>query len=252
MSYHWKHTCDLAWLAKRQQYLTASDVRKLIPLTAGGRKKVIKDADYISVMSTKMVLLDPDDCVSYGAAARGHLLEPYAIAECNRILAEHKIKTHLYHWDDEIVTDGNRRLAFSPDAMSIPMHDIDPKTAGPLVIAEVKSYNAERHLQTAYMDKGEMEERWQIATAMAVLDNIKDAYLVLFNPKMKVRKTFVIHFTREDLKEEIEMILQVEKDWNDFLVNGPLNKKPQGVYLGASGNEATIKAEVEKAQALNP
>lgn len=252
MSYHWKHTCDLAWLAKRQQYLTASDVRKLIPLTPTGRKKVIKDSDYISVMSSKMVLLDADDCVSYGAAARGHLLEPYAIEECNRILAEHKCNIHLYHWDDEIVTDGKRKLAFSPDAMSVPMHDIDPATASDLVIAEVKCYNPERHLQTAYMDKSEMEERWQIATAMAVLSNIRDAYLVLFNPKMKVRKTFVIHFSREDLKEEIEMILQVEKDWEDFIINGPLVKKPQGVYLGASGNEKTIKEEVERNQSLNP
>ncbi len=87
---------------------------------------------------------------------------------------------------------------------------------------------------------------------MAVLDNIKGAYLVLFNPKMKVRKTFVIYYSREDLKEEIEMVLEVEKNWNEFLVAGKLAKTPEGVYLGVTGSEESIKAEVEKAQALTP
>ena len=29
----WKHKCDLGWLTERQKYLTASDIKSLIPFT---------------------------------------------------------------------------------------------------------------------------------------------------------------------------------------------------------------------------
>ncbi len=250
---NWEHKCSLEWLKKRQHYLTASDIKSLLPVTRTGRKRDVSDIDYLKVMSSKMVTLGEEDCMSYGAAARGHLLEPYAIKALNEMLVElyGKGAEQFFWWDDELVSIQGRAIAFSPDAMDVPM---DHPALMPHAIAEVKSYDAAHHLAVAYMPKEQIEERWQIACAMALCESIDHAYLVLFNPKMKFRKTFVIRFERDELKREIETILQVEKNWKEFRENGPLTKMPPNgaVHSHHGGNESTIMEEIERAQRLNP
>jgi hypothetical protein len=210
--------------------------------------------EYLKVMSSKMVKLTDEDCMSYGAMARGHILEPYAIDTLNTMLFEMQGKDHemFYWWDDQLVSKGNRAIAFSPDAMDIPM-DADPARA-PHAIAEVKSYGAEKHIVTAYTPKNQIEERWQIAHAMALCDTIDHGYLVLFNPKMKYRKIFVIRYDRDDLFDEITTILKVEDDWVHFREHGPLTKKPSNgaTFSHHGGNEDTIMQEIEQRQRLNP
>lgn len=251
----WEHRCSLDWLRERQRYLTASDIKSLLPVTKTGRSRTVTDLDMIKVMSSKMIELTEEDCMSYGAAARGHLLEPYAIDALNEMLLEMNGSEaeKFYWWDDEVVSLPGRSLAFSPDAMNVTMDDVDP--AGDVTaIAEVKSYSPEKHITTAYTPKREIEERWQIATAMALLPNIDHAYLVLFNPKMKQRKTFVIRFDRSDLLHEIDIILDVEKSWDHFIDSGMLNHHSVNgaVWSTLGGNEVDIAAEIEQRQALNP
>lgn len=249
----WEHKCDIGWLRQRQHYLTASDIKSLLPVTKTGRKREVSDADYLKVMASKMVTLTDEDCMSYGAAARGHILEPYAIDALNTVLREMQgQEAEQFHWwDDMLVVKHGRAIAFSPDAMDVPMGD---STLVPHAIAEVKSYEATRHLLTAYTPKDQIEERWQIATPMALLDSIDHAYLVLFNPKMKYRKTFVIRFDRDELKDEIEMILQVEENWKDFRERGPLTKRPDNgaIHSHHGGSEEDIIAEIERKLKLNP
>lgn len=249
----WEHKCDLNWLKKRQRYLTASDIKNLLPVTKTGRNRTVSELDYLKVMASKMVTLTDEDCMSYGAAARGHLLEPYAIEALNVMLKEMQGEDaeQFYWWDDEVVSLTGRAIAFSPDAMDIPMGS---PAREPHAIAEVKSYEASKHLVTAYTPKDQIEERWQIATAMALHEGIDHAYLVLYNPKMKYRKTFVIRFDRDDLRHEIDVILQVEKDWIKFRETGLLTKRPSNdaVYSHHGGNEETIAKEIERQQRLNP
>lgn len=247
----WEHKCDLDWLKRRQRFLTASDIKKLLPVTATGRPRKVSDLDKIKVMSNKMVTLTEEDCMSYGAAARGHILEPYAIDALNQILvAIAGEDEQFFWWDDEIVSVPGRVIAFSPDAMNVPMGSDESPTA----IAEVKSYGTEKFLMTAYMPKDQIEERWQIATAMALLDSIDHAYLVLFNPKMKLRKVFVIGFDRLELEDEIKIILSVEEDWRKFVESGPLTKRsPNGaIYSSRGKSEVEIMEEIEARQRLNP
>jgi hypothetical protein len=215
----------------------------------------VTDEDYLKVLAGKMVTLTEEDCMSYGAAARGHILEPYAIEALNKTLESEQGVDHetFYWWDDILVRNRGRQLAFSPDAMNMPMElvdDIDKVTA----IAEVKSYEASKHLSTAYMPKNQIEERWQIASAMALLPNIDHAYLVLFNPKLKFRKTFVIRFDREELKSEIDLILQTETKWKKFREEGPMTREPENgaIHSHYGGNEVSIMKEVEAQQLLNP
>lgn len=246
----WKHKCDLDWLKKRQKYLTASDIKSLIPLTKTGRPRKVDDIDRLKLLAKKQVELTDDDCWSYGAAARGHLLEPYAIDALNDwFINRGATRQMFFHWDDELITLYGRDIAFSPDAMDIPQ--LHNNGTMPTMIAEVKCYSPDRHITTAFTEKSQIEERWQIATAMALLDSIETAYLVLFNPSMKQNKLFIIRYTRDDLKKEIETILKVELDWMMFKMSSPL--LPSGTARGSEGlDEADIIDELERAQRMNP
>lgn len=250
---NWEHKCSLDWLRKRQRYLTASDIKALLPITKTGRKHDVSELDYLKVMASKMVTLTEEDCMSYGVMARGHILEPYAIDALNTMLKEMQGEKHetFYWWDDELVSQHGRLIAFSPDGMDVPMGN--PSLA-PTAIAEIKCYDATRHLVTAYTPKELLEERWQIATSMALLDSIDHAYLVLYNPKMKYRKTFIIRFDRSELKNEIDIILGIEGKWRDFRETGILTRKPDNgaIHSHHGGNEESIMADIEQRQRLNP
>ena len=219
----WEHKCSIDWLRERQRFITASDIKGLLPVTKTGRPRVVTDIDRLKVMASKMIDIDDEDCMSYGVMARGHILEPYAIEALNKMVIQMngslKQADHMYWWDDKIVSVEGRSLAFSPDAMDVPMDDpdyLDKVTS----IAEIKCYDAAHHLAVAYSEPDQIEERWQIASAMALLPNIDHAYLVLYNPKMVERKIFAITFTRKDLKKEIDMVLEVEKEWDKFCEAG--------------------------------
>lgn len=210
----WKHKCSLAWMQERQKFLTASDVKALLPYTATGRAKKITEEDYLKVYAKKAVQLTEADCISRGAAARGHILEPFAIEEYNANC--NKAMPKLYHWDDIVVNRGSQyHLAYSPDALDVSMQ----ASKEPISLGEVKCYSPERHLSVARMDKMKCEERWQVATAMAVSPTIKSARLILFNPDMKDKnnRLFVKSWARCELADEIKAIKDVEKKWLDFI-----------------------------------
>lgn len=246
----WKHVCDLMWLRERQKYLTASDIKSLVPFTKTGRPRKVTDIDRLKLLAKKQVELTPDDCYSYGAAARGHLLEPYAIDALNDWFIDRgATKQMFFHWDDELITLPCRDIAFSPDALDIPQLHEDG--AMPTMMAEVKCYSPDRHIATAYTKREEIEERWQIATAMALLNTIERAYLVLFNPSMRKNRLFVIEYDRKFLEDEITTVLKVELDWMMFRMSGPI--LPYSTERGEEGlDESDIIDELERVQRMNP
>lgn len=257
----WEHKCSLEWLMARQDYLTASEIRSLIPLTKTGRARTVTDMDYLKVWSGKIVNLTEEDCWSTGAAARGHLLEPYAVDALNTVLMKYDPSTaeHYHHWDDTLVTMPERSIAFSPDAMNIPNDGetwFDANGVSITAIAEVKCYGQERHLATAYTEKNMLEERWQIATAMALCDTIEHAHLALFNPSLSTRRLFVIEYERKDLEKEIQEILEVEEKWEDFIYHGKISLMlPEDDRFWASEivpNETTIIEDLKEKKNLNP
>lgn len=253
----WKHKCSLEWLKARQQCLTASDVKSLIPVTRTGRKRTIDDEDYIRVLSKKMINLTEDDRVSIGAAARGHVLEPYAIEMFNDSDIGIDYGT-FHHWDDVVfVRDGHKmfELGFSPDAMNIDMSQFMPgvmmiPTSNMTAIAEVKCYQADHHMACAYTPKDLIEERWQLATAMAVCESIENAYLLFYNPSMK-NQLYIADYDRQDLEKEIDMVLDVEENWLAWLANfRKLNCCH--VLSGDEGREQEIINQIIKSEELNP
>lgn len=245
----WEYKCNLKWLKERQQHLTATDVKELVPYTKTGRSKKIEDEDYVKVLSRKFVNLTEDDCVSYGAAARGHILEPFALEVYNG----NPRSTFLYHWDDTVICKDERDmgLSFSPDATNVPEGNSSPIT----VIGEVKSYGAEKHFACGLSDKMDLEERWQLATAMAVLPSIEKALLLFFNPSTPF-KLFVKEYTRAELVDEIKIINEVEKNWLDFIENRWKDKIPSTIddfcILGDYSDESEIVGRIEQEDKLNP
>lgn len=246
---NWEHKCSLRWLRERQKYLTASDIKSLVPVTKTGRPRKVDDEAYYRVLSSKLTKITDEDCWSFGAAARGHILEPYAIDALNVMLLQMS-KQPIYWWDDKVVHDGNRSLAFSPDGMDVPQDSV-PTLA--TTIAEVKCYSTERHMIVAHTPKNLIEERWQIATAMAVLNNIEHAYLMLYDPRLITHKAVMIEWERGELEDEIGMILDVEKRWDMFrmshhspyAING-------GVWQAVGPNEQAIIDKLRKKGVINP
>lgn len=242
----WYHICNIDWLKARQQCLTATDVKDLLPVTKSGRPRKITDEDRLKVFSRKLVNLTVDDCESFGPAARGHLLEPYAIDTFNG--KDRK----FYHWDDVIIRYGSSyHLAFSPDACDVPqtyspgLIQVSEMNQQIKHIAEIKSYNAEKHVLCGYSNKMDLEERWQIAVAMAVCPTIEDATLIFFNPSMR-NEIYSFVYTRNELQSEIDTIIKIEEDWNDFLWRLP-DIDHADVIVNASGNhEEQIIEEINK------
>lgn len=215
----WEHECSLQWMKARQRFLCASDVRKLVPFTKTGRPRKITDIDRYKVWSEKNRILTTDDCISTGAAARGHMLEPYAIDEFNDLALSKNWNIVLHHWDD-VVVHKHGDLAYSPDAMNA-MQNVYKDNICNLhhgnTIGEIKSYSSEKHIEALCTPKMELEERWQIATAMAADEDIKIAYLIFFNPSLLCRNIGVYKYTIAELQQEIEQVKQVELEWANFV-----------------------------------
>lgn len=254
----WFHKCSLAWLQARQGCLTATDVKDLLPVTRTGRKRTIGDEDYLKVLARKQVTITEGDCISAGAAARGHILEPYAIDTFNQTQYD---SSKLLHWDDVVVTKKNHSymgLAFSPDSTNFPM-DYEVRRSNQVVfepsgftkIGEVKSYSPEKHLVCGYTDKMDLEERWQLATAMAVAPDIETAFLIFYNPSVRAQ-LFVHEYSRMDLLSEIDQVLDVEDKWLTWIDNVYPMLDNALVYSGSGMYEQAIIAEIMKREELNP
>lgn len=248
----WHHKCDENWLKARQRYLTATDIKDLLPITKTGRPRSVSKEDYLKVLARKLTKVDASSCESSGAMARGHILEPFAIDAYN----EREIDK-LFHWDDAVIGRNNQPycLGFSPDALDVKQpdgvsfiaSDISPKALG-----EVKSYSPERHLACASTDPENLEERWQVAAAMACCDTIEKASLIFFNPSLQWFM-FVAEYTRADLSNEIDMCLNIEEDWLYFFDRWTPLSLPNKAY-GTENNlmEKAIVDKIIEKEKLNP
>lgn len=247
----WYHETKKEWLDARRNCLTATDVKDLLPVTKTGRKRVVDDESYIKVLARKLAPVSDDDVKSNGAAARGHVLEQFAISMFNANVEG----ANLQHWDDVVVTREPHepyRLAFSPDALDARQpegeYTVDA-TPEMTHLGEVKSYYPERHLLCGYTAKENLEERWQVAVAMAVADSIEKATIIFYNPSMEP-KMYVVEYSREDLKDEIETVIQVEKDWLEFV--DQFEKKQCNKSFDVGLDEKEIVDVIVEVEELNP
>ena len=201
----WHHNVSYKWMQARKSVVTATELRDLHTAY-----KKLKPGEINPVFAGLWAEkhCSTVETSSSGAAARGHILESYAVAEASKILGK-----KFFHWDDSVVANGF--MGFSPDAMDIPQSSNKVKlTTGEVnearEILEVKSYSPKTHIQTVLRDKMDCDERWQIAGAFAVMPQLEKAHLVLYSPSHVVGCA-VKSYTRAELEHEIEMTKKVYK-----------------------------------------
>lgn len=223
MHREWRHEVSERWLMSRKSCLTASDVKRLVSdhnKMKAGKIRIESAQQFAKVYGEKQSMdMDP---MSYGSMARGHIMEPYAVEE-----ADGAVKWHW--WDDRLITDGV--LGFSPDAMDIPQmggtrFNVDEDTGeiigvngrcdGPKALLEIKSYEAGGHYQKmAQVSSGSLlEERWQVATAMAVCPTITEAKVMFYAPQCG--SSFSKRYDREDLEKNIDIVKSIGEEWKRF------------------------------------
>lgn len=238
----WEHHASKTWMEARQQDLTFSDVKSLIPVTATGRSRKITEEDYMKVFGNSYAIIDDSDCISYGAAARGHIMEPYAVKFWNKA----KPNDHMYHWDDMVLWSSlsGGGIAFSPDALDIGMFEIDEDDlqdcyanvsnlrTTPTRMLEIKSYDTGHHLICAYTPKEKLQERWQVAYGMLVCNTIEEGTVLFFDPRCEEATGFAHTYTREELQEEIKILTEAVKDYYDWLHDYRNNQKSIAENLG--------------------
>ena len=232
----WRHEVDAGWALTRKRFLTASDIVSLIPAYKSLKKK---GPSFSRVLSSQFAGKIGEKCFaevetkSFNAAARGHVMEPYAVDEFNNLAKQKPFgcacscACTMFHWDDIVIGKEDGIMAFSPDAMSVPqpqamesllVFDDNDKTLktqngnegfpSPSEILEIKSYGAKHHAQCCATKKTDLEERWQVATAMAVCDTVITAYIMFYDPGERlldyVPQIHVVRYDRSELESEIE------------------------------------------------
>ena len=230
----WRHEVDAGWALTRKRFLTASDIVSLIPAYKSLKKK---DPSFSRVLSSQFAGKIGEKCFaevdtkSFNAAARGHVMEPYAVDEFNNMAKQKPFgcacscACTMFHWDDIVVSGRYDLIAFSPDAMSVSqptaenllVADNNNKTLktlngnegfpSPSEILEIKSYGAKHHAQCCATKKMDLDERWQVATAMAVCDTVSTAYIMFYDPGERlldyVPQIHVVRYDRSELASEI-------------------------------------------------
>lgn len=250
----WRHETSKDWLEARKYYLNASNIADLMPYTPTGRKRTITDLDRMKLWVAKQNMITDDEVVSTGMAARGHILEPFAIDAYNECYRDRGAE--LSHWDDVVITDGV--CAFSPDALDVKnIYDSSVVKLGYTdmcldnchELGEVKCYNAERHIETAYTDKMQLKERWQIAMAMHVVPQIKIGRLILFNPGLPIEyRLFVHRYDRTELVDELAAIEKVALEWMDFCDSGVEAFTTPTLVMGPESEERIVSILEEESK----
>jgi len=228
--YSWQHQASLEWLGARQQLLTASTVFELWPSTPTGKPRKIGKTEWDKAYKKFNALVSPKEAYSVGAAARGHLLEPYAINEFNRI----NPGVNVRHWDDVVVTR-LEQIGFSPDGLDsnqpseyvrIDQTCLNPP---PRHLVEVKSYGTSEHLrliQALLQSKRNgkrkppvRSETVQMAFAGYVCPSLEDFSLVCFNPALERGGYMQFNYTRADLEHIMETCAEVHEKWADEMMD---------------------------------
>lgn len=218
----WYHEVSADWLEARRTVLTATEAASLVPemkrmYTSQGELKDDVSLACASLWAAKKSG-SKGDTVSTGAAARGHVMEPYAVDDWNI-----QNNRQFHHWDDVIIC--SRGLGFSPDAMDVPMFgaecmmNADSKgnlisgiqvAKGPSEVMEIKSYEVANHMKAVLTDKMKHKELYQVATAFLVLPKLAYVRLLWYCPNAPI-SMHTEKYSRRDLHKQVADIEKVVK-----------------------------------------
>lgn len=215
----WHHDVSAEWLEARKSVLTATDIAGLVPEYKRYLKRGDPDAispGFAALWCTKNSDIMPDTA-STDAAARGHIMEPYAVRAWNA-----QASPTFYHWDDCIVTRCGL-LGFSPDAMTVMQDTVYPRMEAlangimshdmhvipePAEVMEVKCYSPDQHMKSIIEGRMEHKELMQLAMAFAVLPNLQKARILWYCPGAPI-PMFHEEYVPDDLHDQTRLIVEI-------------------------------------------
>lgn len=225
----WYHEVSEDWLAARRSVITASELVGLIPeykrqCKAKQPAKLPKAC--VALYGKKLERPTLNELASYKDAARGHIMEPYAVDDYNAQCSE----IQYYHWDDVVIYSSDKLVGWSPDATDIPCIStyipslqVTSSTLRTRLGAdtglnihhalEIKSYGSEHHMKNIYTDPRELPERYQLAVGFLTVPMLEDITLVHYNPSIPEYSLHTHTYTREDLAEETQYMQNVAAMW---------------------------------------
>lgn len=215
----WKHDVSEAWLDARRKVLTATDISRLVPELKRCAKNPGKLSPGFAAVWCEKHSETALDTSSVGPAARGHLMEPWAVRAWNDNVAAGE---RFNHWDDCIIV--NDLVGFSPDAMEYAQLSdhaslrVSPdgkrmengvfKYETPKRIMEVKCYEPREHMKSILAGKMERKELMQLAVAFRVLPRLEKAVLLFCCPDSPM-ELYSEDYTRDDLKAQLDLVDKV-------------------------------------------
>lgn len=172
------------WLEARKGRVTGTRLKDLV---TRGKPKI----GFYEIIAERIAIPASDENVM----DRGHRLEEDAIAEFSKKTGK-KVNTDKVIWS----RDDDYNIAISPDG-----------SIGKTVAIEAKCLSSARHLEAYITQQVPSEFEFQKIQYFVVSEKLKTLYFVFYDPRMPV-EIFWIEFSRKDLKDEIELYLQLEKE----------------------------------------
>lgn len=220
----WRHEASPRWMEARRDVITATEVASCVSAynRATNKQKAGQALlpAFASLWARKQSSEQPETW-SKGPAARGHILEPYAIADWNASQPR-----QFYHWDDCIIKSGG--LGWSPDGLSVPQETYEPvvkehngrlcdgkiifNSELPEYFIEVKSYGPDRIMKSRLTMPEKHEERWQMACAFVVLPSLKEGTILFYS--IDTDLSFYHTYARDDLADEIKVVSDIVDLWD--------------------------------------
>lgn len=176
-----------SWLAGRLGKITGSRLKDIVVKRGTGQK-----IGYYELIAERLAL--PPD--GENPMDRGTRLEEEAIA---RFVEEtkKKVDTSLVIW----TRDDNESIAVSPDGIIGKTEAVEAKCLGSA--SHIKAY-----LTQAVPD----EHEYQVRQYFIVNDKLQTLYMVFYDPRLSVKEFFYLTIKRKDLQEEIDQLLEYEKN----------------------------------------
>lgn len=241
----WHHEVSAEWLKARQQVLTATDVASLLPeykryLKAGSPDAPTPGFAALWCKKHSDVYLDTE---STGAAARGHVMEPYAVEAWNM-----QRGTKFYHWDDVLLIDSTGKLGFSPDAITGCQAGMEGSALASDYLGdtreamEIKCYEPAQHIKAIMKKRDEHDELMQLAMAFVVLPKLEVARLTWYCPGAPI-EMFSQEYTRDDLHDQIRWIMEIAEVYYDKVSPAMEKAVSNGRWMDACFTEDQIYKE---------
>jgi predicted phage-related endonuclease len=182
-----KYSDEQSWLDARLGKITGTRLKDLVTRAGTGKKIGFYEilAERIAIPATEEKAMD-----------RGKRLEDIAI---ERFVADTKKKV-----DNELVIwyrDDNEDIAISPDG-----------SIGKTEAIECKCLSSAKHIEAYLTKKIPAEYEYQKLQYFIVNDKLKKLYFMFYDPRLPKIDLFWIEVKREDVKEDIEEYLALERE----------------------------------------